>query len=246
MNYYRICLLDQPKSSWVVHEIVKPLPKPAHKEGLPPVLHKFFPSADANVRMKPRYERLCCDQCGSYDTDAMYDAGFTEPVAIRFKQDFGYTHDRIFVMNDKCVRVLSEAKVGGYETQPIGTSGWNACRVTERVQCVDTAIRTFPPNCPKCGSPKDAGSSILFLSWISAPTSTKVLFATLPGCRALSMRDRDTFFTEEVLEILKRGKIKGPYCERLWTDEEARTQEEKEKQGVAWRPKGGTVYLSGK
>jgi hypothetical protein len=72
-------------------------------------------------------------------------------------------------------------------------------------------------------------------------------FFTTKAGYAMDFRDRDIFFTEDVLQLLKAGKVKGPYCERLWTDEELAKAKEKEKQGIKmWQPPGSTVYLSGK
>jgi len=193
MKYYRVSLLDYPKSSWVVHEVVRKLPKRTVSPSLPPVIYKFFPAPDAKVRIKPEYEAACCKTCGSYEVDRIFKFGFHEPVTIRINEDFGYTNDRICVINDKCLEVLRTGKVGGYETKTIGQSGWHALRVTLRVDAVEGVIRTFPPNCPDCGQPRDAGSIIDDEASLSLPLKRNTLFTTNVGCSAMSFRDRDIF-----------------------------------------------------
>ncbi len=63
---------------------------------------------------------------------------------------------------------------------------------------------------------------------------------------ALAFQDRDIFITEDVLTLLRKAKVKGPHCERLWTDAELKKKEEEEKKGKNWRPPGMTVQLRGK
>jgi hypothetical protein len=55
--------------------------------------------------------------------------------------------------------------------------------------------------------------------------------------------DRCIFATEDVVRALKEGGIKGGYCNRLWTDGEVRTAQEKTKQGKKWKPPRSTVLL---
>jgi hypothetical protein len=84
------------------------------------------------------------------------------------------------------------------------------------------------------------------LNKITPPKQSNTFFTTKLSCATFSSQDRDIFFTEDVLEVLKAGQVKGPYCDRLWTNEELKTRKEKEKQGESWRPSGMTVYLNGK
>src|SRR3954467_13836261 len=92
MNYYCLCLLDQPKSSWVLHDVIKRLPKGKSPE-MPSAFYKFFPPPDANLHLKARFQPLCCPTCGRYDSDAVFEAGFEEPVSVHFKQDLALTND---------------------------------------------------------------------------------------------------------------------------------------------------------
>ena len=247
MKYYRLSLSDYPQSSWVLHEIIENLPKREKTDSLPPVVHQFFPDPDAKVQMKPQYRPLCCKACGRYETDRIFQLGFGEPVTVRLKQDLGYTHDRILILNDKALKVLQDAKVQGYESKPIGKTGWNALRVTLLVDVVPGAIKLSGPPCPECGAPDEAGAAIYHEDELSPPNRANTFFAPKTACTTLLFRDRDTFFTEDVLKALKAGKIKGPYCDRLWTGEEFRKHEESLRRGgPIWTPSGVTVYLNGK
>jgi hypothetical protein len=205
MNYYTLCLLDQPKTSWVLHDIVKQLPK--KEQVLPPVFYKFFPPPSAEVYMKPRYQELCCKKCGRYDTDLAFALGFEEPVTIRFKEDMDHTDDRIFVINDKCLNVLQAAKVGGYETKPIGKSGWHALRVTLLVDSDKTWLIITKPNCTECGRPKGSGGSIWNTRQISVPAQANTFFSTNLVSPSAAFHDRQIFLTEDVYQSLKAEKI---------------------------------------
>jgi hypothetical protein len=244
MNYYSICLPDQPKTSWVLHDLVKTLPK--HKRALPASFYRFFPPPDAEVQMKARYQVLCCPKCGKYDADAIFESGFEEPVAIRFKQDMGLTDDRVFVLNDKCLQVLKKAGVAGFETKPIGKSGWHPLRVTALVESVKGLLQPSKKKCPECGRAADAGAWIWQIKQISLPKEPNTFFSTRMSSAALSFQDRTLFITQDVLEVLKKGGIKGPHCERLWTDEELQRKEQEQKKGKNWRPAEMTVFLKGK
>ncbi|MEY2428135.1 MAG: hypothetical protein QOJ40_1020 [Verrucomicrobiota bacterium] len=246
MNYYTIGLLDYPKTSWVLHDMIKALPKRPRKEGVPPVFYKFFHFPDAKVQIKPQYQRLCCKSCGRFETDQAFAIGFADPVTIHFKEDMGLTADRVFVINDKCLKALKSAKVGGYETKPIGKSGWHAFRVTVLVDSIKGLLKTHGRKCPECGRPESAGAFIWSLGQISPRALANTFFSTKLSSAALPFRDRSIFMTEEVLKALKDGKVKGPCCDRLQTDEEIMIRKAKEKKGISWLPPGMTVYLRGK
>src|SRR5688572_25144270 len=152
MKHFRLALLDQPKTSWVLHDIIKPLKK--HKNpDMPSAFYKFFPPPDADVHIKERYQKLCCSKCGKYDSDKVFKAGFEEPVAVRFKQDIAWTDDRQLVVNDRVLGVLEAAEVDGYEAKPIGKSGWHVVRVTSRVDCNKKVYSLEKPNCKACKQP---------------------------------------------------------------------------------------------
>jgi len=213
---------------------------------LPPAFYKFFPPPDAQVHLRPKYQRLCCPRCGRYDADKAFELGFDEPVTIRFKEDMGLSDDRIFVVNDKCVRVLKSADVAGFETKPIGKSGWHALRAILLVDSERGLLKPTKPNCPECGRPKSAGAWIWRLNQLSPPARANTFFSTKMGSAALPFKDRDIFITEDVLDLLRMAKIRGPHCERMWTDTELKQKEQEEKKGKNWRPPGMTVQLKGK
>ena len=239
MRYYHLCLIDQPKSSWVLHDVIKRVAKRKNPE-MPSAFYKFFAPPDADVHMKARYQELCCPKCGRYDSDEVFDAGFEEPMGIRFKQDMAWTNDRQLVLNDKVLGVLKAAKVGGYEAKPIGKSGWHVMRVTSRVDCNKKVYNLEKPNCKACGQPDEAGGSIWQLRDVKPPAGANTFFTTKVGWASMYMVDRDVFLTEDVYRALKDGKVSGPYCDRLLTDDEV------VKMRAGKQPAGRTVYLSGK
>jgi hypothetical protein len=247
MNYYRIDLIDEPKTSWVMMEVLRHLPKHPKRPELPPVLYKFLPFPDAEVCLKPQYRHACCEACGCYETDEIFEIGFTEPVTIRLKGEFGYTSDKIFVIKEKVLEVLQKAEVAGYETKPIGKSGWHALRATLKVDCNGTAMTTAESKCSGCGRPTNAGGIFRFERQVSLPTQLKSFFTTKSSWPSARFTDRTLFITEDVLAALKAGKVKGPYCTRLATAEEAKLAEEKARQGDKWwQPPKSTVFLNGK
>lgn len=243
MRYYLVCHLDQPKSSWVLHDVIKRVPKRKNPE-MPSAFYKFFSPPDADVHIKKRYQALCCPKCGRYDSDTVFDAGFEEPMAIRFKQDMAWTDDRQLVLSDKVRDLLKKAKVGGYETKPIGKSGWHVMRVTLRVDCNKKVYNLEKPNCKACKQPAEGGcggGGIWQLRDIKLPAGVNTFFTTRVGWASMYLADRQLFMTEDVYHTLKDGKISGPYCDRLLTDEEVATMRATRKQ-----PAGRTVYLKGK
>jgi hypothetical protein len=247
MNFYQISLEDYPKSSWALHAVEKLLPKRPKPAEMPSVFYKFFPSADVEVRMKPQYHKVCCKKCGRSDSDKIFEIGFDEPVAIRFKGDYGYTNDRIFVINEKFLKTLKQAKVGGYETKPLGKSGWHALRATLRVDHVDKVIKTQKPLCSECGRPKENFGVFEYRHQLSLPDQVNTFFTTKTGWPSAHFCDRQLFISEDVLTVLQEGGIAGGYCNRLWTDGELKQQKEKAKQGIPfWRPPKTAIHLNGK
>jgi hypothetical protein len=240
-KFYKLCLLDYAKSSWAMHDIVKNIARHPHPE-LPPVFYKFFPSPDAQVRLKPPYQSIVCPQCRRYDTDEAFKIGFFEPATLRFKEHIGVTDDHIDVVADKCLAALKRAKVGGYETKPIGKSGWHAFRVTLRFDPPVESVVTRGKKCPKCGRPEYVGVKDWEVRHVVHPSHGNTFYTTAVrrvGCQ------QDIFFTGDVLDTLKAAGIKGPYCERFQTHEEVEKRLQLEKQGKRWLPKDMTVYLSG-
>ena len=246
MKYYLLVDDDQPKSSWAVFEIVKADPKRKRPAEIPPVMYQFFgPTPDGEMRIKPEYESLCCSKCHRYDSDAVFDVGFKDPVTIRIKGDFAHTQDSVPAISDKFLNVLRKSKTRGYETKPLGTSGWHALRVTERVDSAEGVIEPTKPLCPECGRAKNAVGAFAHVSHLSVPKEPNAIFTTKKSWAKRS-RDRELFLTEDIAAALKAGGIKGGWCTRLWTDEEVRTAEEKAKAGAKWKPPGALIYLNGK
>jgi hypothetical protein len=247
MNYYSFDTEDHAKSSWALHEVLKLLPNRPDAEGLPSVLRKFFPSADVEVRMKPQYRPPCCRRCGRFDSDTMFGIGFDDPVMIRFKGDFGFTNDRVFVISDKFLKALRTARTSGYETKPLGKSGWHALRATRLVDHVEGVIKSRKPLCPECGRPKESYGLFEHLRGLSLPTQPNTLFSTKQGWPSWHSSDRQLFITEDALHLLKASGIAGGYCSRLWTDEELAKHKQKAKEGAGyWIPPGALVRLNGK
>ena len=240
MTYYRFCLIDQPKSSWVLHDVIQRSLKRRSTE-MPSAFNKFFAPPDADVHRKERYQKLCCSKCGRYDSDEVFEAGFEEPMAIQFKQDMGWTNDRQLVLSDKVLGVLKKAKVGGYETKPVGRSGWHVMRVTSRVDCNKKVYNLEKPNCKACGQPAEGGGSIWQLRDVKPPAGTNTFFTTKVGWASMYEADREVFLTKDVYEALKDGKVSGPHCDRLLSDEEVARMKTTGKE-----PAGRTVYLKGK
>ena len=53
------------------------------------------------------------------------------------------------------------------------------------------------------------------------------------------------FMTQDLFQTIK-SRISGPYCERLWTDEEWDKHHAEKKNGITWLPKGMTVAMRDK
>jgi hypothetical protein len=250
MNYYYIDLVDEPGTSWVLHEVVRKVPPHPHKEGLAPVFYKFFQFPDAKVRLKPQYLPLWCPKCERYESDKAFEIGFSQPVTIRLKGEFGHTTDRMFVIDDKVLRVLRSAKVRGYETKPLGQSGWHALRATLLVDSVESKWKKKAKRCARCGISDDLGLNFDYLSQLSLPSQTNTFFSTKSTWPASPSHARELFLTEDVVKALKAAKVKGPCCTRLWTEEERQQIDGKTKPGSvlgpSWRPPHSTVFLSGK
>jgi hypothetical protein len=243
MNYYYLGERDQSRSSWVLFELVKAGPKHFRNPELPPVMYQFFgPQPEGEMRMKPEYLPLCCKTCGRYDDDPVFEVGFKDPVTIRIKGDFSHTQDRVFVVNEKFLSVVQKAKIRGYETKPVGKSGWHAFRATERVDFAERVMKLVEPFCPECKRAQTTTGMFEHLSQLDVPNHPNTFFTTKRGWPTM-LWDRWIFAAEDVVKALKQGGIKGGYFNRLWTDEEVRMAEEKAQQGNKWKPPGITVLL---
>src|SRR4051812_35837993 len=115
MNCYALVGKDRPRPSWAIHTMTKPLPKRLRHSELPPMMYRFFgPSPEGEMSMKPEYRALVCNSCGRYDDDPVFEIGFSDPVLIRIRGDFGYTDDRAYAVSQRFLDVIREAGVQGY------------------------------------------------------------------------------------------------------------------------------------
>ena len=243
MRYYRLGQNDQPKSSWVLYEMIKRNPNHIRPKEVPSVVSRLLGKIpEGELRLKDQYRHLRCSSCGRYDSYQMYDVGFAEPVQIRIKGDFAHTDDRVLVINDKFLGVLKDAKVGGYETKEIGKTGWHALRITNQVKDTEGTVTSKPPNCDLCGRPEEAYGLFSNEGHLDLPTKENTLFTTLRNW-PYAFYDRNIFVTEKVAHTLKAAGIKGGYCSRLWSEEELQKREQKAAQGIKWKPPGMTIYL---
>ena len=247
MNYYSFNVKIHAKTSWALKEVVKRLPRRPKPEEMPPVFYKFFPSSDVEVRMKPQYHTICCKKCGRYDSDKAFEIGFADPVTIRFKGDYGHTADRIFIINDRFLNAIRKAKVSGYETKPLGKSGWHALRAILLIDHLDGVIKARKPLCSECGRPKENFGLFEYKNQLSLPVQPNTFFTTKTSWPSCHFNDREIFISEDVLQVLQKAGIAGGYCTRLWTDDELIKQKQKAKQGIPfWRPPKTAILLNGK
>jgi len=243
MNYYYLVERDKLQLSWAVTLLRKPLPKRTRSPALPPVLYRFLgPVTEGEMALKSEYAGVACKTCGRCDDDAIFDMGFCDPVTIRFKYDFGYTDDRVFAISQKLLNVLCEARVRGFETKPLGSSGWHAMRVTDRVDCDEKVMELIGPFCSECGRADRIPGAFTKLDQVALPSHSNAIFTTKKGW-AKPFRDRDTFLTEDVVKLLKNAGIRGGWCNRLWTREEVCMMDEMAKRGKKWKPPGSIVTL---
>ena len=243
MNYYLLGENDQPQSSWVMFRLVKPEPKRPRNPELPPVIYRFFgPQPDGKMELKPQFQAICCRACGRYETDDAYDIGFDDPAIIRIRGDFSHTQDRIPVVSQRVLQALKKGRVKGFETKPVGSSGWYALRATLRVDSAEGVFQSMPPFCPECGRADRVPGSFKQLSHLSLPSQPRLIFSTKKSWPK-PLWDRYFLLTEDVVRILKDAGVTGGYCNRLWTHEEAEIAKTK---GPGWKPAGSTVFLNGK
>ena len=243
MKCYTLISRDQKQESWLMYLPVQKLPQRKRRPELPNVIQSLLGKPpEFRLEMKAKYVPFCCKQCGRYDPDTMFEQGFNDPVRIKIKGDYDHTNDRIFIVSDTFLACIVAAQVRGYESKAVGSSGWHALRITERVDCKSDTIETSGSNCSGCGLPEEAHGGFCNENEICFPNCSNTLFTTkLHWPRPIT--DRDILMTEEVAIALKAGGIKGGYCDRLRTDAEKTKFWEKSKNGITWTPSGGKVYL---
>lgn len=114
--------------------------------------------------------------------------------------------------------------------------------MTTLVECNRGVVVSEGTICARCGRPESAHGLFSQMNQLVLPKSSNTFFTTKEAWpRAFT--DRDLFVTEDVVRALKAEGLKGAYCERLLTDDEATTRAEKVKKGLSWRPPEATVRL---
>jgi len=136
-KYYYLSEGDHLWPSWV---LFTPLGKITSKRRVPgaisPTVNRLLgPRSAGPIRIKPPYAKLLCPRCGRYEASEAYDIGFDEDVSIGIQGDFGHTTDRVLVITSAFLAALKMIGVRGYESQPIGKTGWHALRISLAGQC---------------------------------------------------------------------------------------------------------------
>ena len=244
MEYYELGYTDQSKSSWVLFSLREGLSTPAPDRQLPAPAYQFLgPAPDGPMEIKPDYEAIRCSVCHRYLDDDVFEVGFSEPVQIRIRGDFSYTDDRVLVVRDVFLSVLHEIGARGFESKPIGTSGWHALRITERVDYSDDVMELVGSPCPGCGRHERTRGSFRYRSQLSLPATPFTLFTTTSGWPSM-LWDRDVFMTEDVVQALKSARVSGGYCNRLL--DAAEEQQARAALPKFWMPPKSTISLSGR
>jgi hypothetical protein len=244
---YRVCDNQQPRRNWLVFRETK-APKPFPRlEFIPSGLFDTSRGVGGVFQRRPRYTEVVCSSCHRFDSDQIFEAGFDEDVAIRFRDDFATTNDRLFLISQRMLEVLHRANVGGFEAKPVGTEGWHAMNVTLRVDSDPGAYHEAGKKCQSCGMRKEGagGGMIELLSQVTAPGQSNVFFTTKVAFHGREISDRDIFCTEDVVLLLKEKGIRKGSFHRLWTAKEIKTFDEKRAQGIDnWYPPKRIIYLS--
>lgn len=241
---YDLVPKDPSRPSWAVSVVANPSPKrPRINPDLSPVMHQFFDTLTTSEKvLKSEYASTACEICGRYADDDVFDLGFLDPVQIRLKGDFGLTDDRVFAISEKFKDVLCKAEVRGFETKPLGSSGWHAMRVTERVDCDETVMQMMGLFCSGCGRARRTPGAFTKFDRLRLPSLANTFFTTKKTW-SKPFRDRDTFLTEDVVNLLKAEGIGGGWCNRLLTQKEAERVEDLRLRGRTWRPSKSIVDL---
>ena len=243
ISYFRLEGKDQPRESWLLYSLIGRQPKRQKRPELPSVVGRLLGHpAQFKMEMKMPYLPFRCESCGKYDPHEMFDVGFHDPVHVRINGDFAYTNDRILIVSETFLRVIQAAKVCGYESRPVGSSGWHALRITELVDCNPDVMTAEGHICFRCGRSDSAHGLFCYVDQLVLPKANNTFFTTKSHWPR-GFTDRDVFITEEVVQALKSGGVKGGYCERLLTSEEHEKRVEKANGGVVWSPPGAIVRL---
>ena len=223
---YRIETKEQPRSNWVVFR------QPQR-------------GSSGQRQIRPRYAGLVCPACERFGSDNIFDAGFDSDVTLHFRDDFAETSDYLFVIGQKMLDVLRKARVRGYKVKKVGkAAGWYVMRVTLRVKSNPRVFSYERARCKACGRPLDGGGLHELMAQIEPPPVSNTFFTTKLNCLAREGPDRDLFCTEDVVLLLKANGIRRGSFHRLWTREEKKKRDAKEKEDIFnWYPPKQIIWL---
>ena len=246
MNYYSLAIADARLDTYVLFDdISESKTKRRRSTELAPQVSALLGTPTVGLVIKPQYRSLLCKQCGRYDSDDAFDVGFDGESKVRIVGDFGVSNDRILLFRDTMLQVLKSAKVDGYQSKSVGKN-WSAVRISRFVDSAPEVIEKSGPECSDCGRPEHAWGRHRRLTQLKVPSKGNTLFTTKIGSAARPFLDREIFMTEDVMTLLRDASIKGGYCYRLWSKEEADAYDEGLRKGKDKRPAGTTIYLNGK
>lgn len=241
MKFYVLQQNDQRRSSWVLATMVKKAPpRKRNSEVIPSTVHKLLGQRpEGEMRMKDIYRQARCQTCRRYDPHDMVEIGFDDDVIIKIKGDFAHTNDRILLITQKFLDVLTGIGARGFETKPIGDTGWHALRVTCLKEIADGVMKDFGERCTECSRAEYSAGILEKVSDLDILSGETMMFTTRQAWpRAFS--DRDTVITEDIVLALKKAGIKGGHCYRLLSDDEWKKKEREG--GDRWPPRSMT-YL---
>ena len=246
-KFYDLSENDHLRPSWVLFTPPSKSPsKRRSREALPPAVNALLgPPPEGPMKIKPAYAKLRCPRCGRYEASEAFDIGFDDDSSIKIKGDFGHTTDRVFVVTNAFLNALKAIRIQGYETKPIGKTGWHALRVTLQVDAVPEVFKTSGSPCSGCGRPEESWGVPVRLSDLAVPKITNTFFTTKQSWPSAPFFDRSIFLSEEMARALKDSGVKGGYCKRLLTDEEWNWVEDYRKKGIPKDVPGITIYLPG-
>jgi hypothetical protein len=210
----------------------------------------FVEKDDEPLQVKPKYRTLVCPECLQYDRDKVFRRGFDSELRIRARGDIFQTADGFYCVNERLRGIFQKHRIQGMKLKKLGKGGWYVVSLTLRVNADRRVYKTEKDLdgrkfCPLCKRALSVYGIFEFEKQIDSPKAARALFTTVFDREGVHSSP-DLLITDDVVKILKEAKIKGGSCDRLWTDEEARTVAAKEKAGAEWRPPGTLILLNGK
>lgn len=246
-KFYYLSENDHLRPSWVLFTPAnKSTSKRKVSEVIPPTVNALLgPRPESPMKIKLAYAGLRCPRCGRYEADRAFDIGFDGEASIKIKGDFGHAADRVFLVTNAFLNVLKAVRIQGYETKPIGATGWHALRITVLVDANPDVFKTAGSPCPECGRPEESWGVPVRVTDLAVPKATNTFFTTKQSWPSAPFFDRSIFLSDEMVKALKDSGIKGGYCKRLLTDEEWNWVEDFRKKGIPKDVPGITIYLTG-